>query len=94
MCLQNAGTLVIQNWSESHQLESPSLFQQRTTIHCVQVAGGHTESGITFARQSEFIGFPLELYVVISKEIGVTDSENEEVMKDEGGRWAKDRGFL
>ena len=74
-------------------LRPSSNSAQRFIVFKLQV-GKHTESGITFARQSEFIGFPLELYVVISNEIHVTDSENKEVMKDEGGRWAKDRGFL
>ena len=64
--------LVIENLSllESHRLESLSLFRHGTTVGCVQVEfGQHTESGITFAkRQSEFIGFPIELYVVKSKE--------------------------
>ena len=74
-------------------LRPSSNSAQRFIVFKLQV-GKHTKSGITFARQSEFIGFPLELYVVISKEIDVTDSENEEVMKDEGGRWAKIEDFF
>merc|ERR1712132_28239 len=35
-------------------------------------------------KHSEFIGFPIELYVEKSKEKEVTDSEEEEEKKDEG----------
>merc|ERR1712008_591661 len=34
-------------------------------------------------KHSEFIGFPIELYVEKSKEKGVTDSEDEEEEKEE-----------
>merc|ERR1711862_712401 len=35
-------------------------------------------------KHSEFIGFPIELYVEKSKEKEVTDSEEEDEQKDEG----------
>merc|ERR1711988_2078591 len=37
-------------------------------------------------KHSEFIGFPIELYVEKSKEKEVTDSEEEEEKKDEEGK--------
>merc|ERR1712063_83447 len=37
-------------------------------------------------KHSEFIGFPIELYVEKSKEKEVTDSEDEEEKKDEEGK--------
>merc|ERR1711945_20367 len=40
-------------------------------------------------KHSEFIGFPIELYVEKSKEKEVTDSEEEEEKKDEEGNEPK-----
>merc|ERR1711920_1144598 len=37
-------------------------------------------------KHSEFIGFPIELYVEKSKEKEVTDSEDEDEKKDEEGK--------
>merc|ERR1711879_866858 len=42
-------------------------------------------------KHSEFIGFPIELYVEKSKEKEVTDSEDEDEKKEEEGKMATNR---